>query len=119
MHVYYNVEKWVGLLNMRAHASSSSFFVSMASCNSAPRGKNERKSYTREFGVVKFYKENNLYHTHKTYSLNPKTILRWVRDEKNIEKSRKACIIGKQHTLILRNSSTENLKISERKVIAS
>ena len=63
----------------------------MASCSSAPRGKNERKSYTREFklGVVKFYKENNLYRTHKAYSLNTKTILRWVRDEKNIEKSRK------------------------------
>ena len=51
-----------------------------------------RKSYTREFKleVVKFYRENNLYQTAKQFSLNTKTIGRWVADEDQIKKSRKA-----------------------------
>ena len=51
-----------------------------------------RKSYTREFKiqVVRFYHENNLYQTSKKFSLNTKTIGRWVRDEAKIKKSKKA-----------------------------
>jgi transposase-like protein len=51
----------------------------------------KRKSYTREFKlvVVKFYKENNLYRTSKNYSLNTKTILRWVKDVKKIKAAKK------------------------------
>ena len=48
----------------------------------------KRKSYTREFklNVVKFYRDNgnNLYKTHKMFSLNTKTILRWISSEKTI-----------------------------------
>ena len=51
-----------------------------------------RKSYTREYKleVVHFYRENNLYQTAKRFSLNTKTIRRWVADEGNIKKSKKA-----------------------------
>ena len=39
-----------------------------------------RKSYTREFklSVMKFYHEKNLYQTAKRFSINTKTIERWV-----------------------------------------
>ena len=50
----------------------------------------KRKSYTREFKlkVVTFYRENNLYQTSKLFSLNTRTILRWAKDEGQIEKAR-------------------------------
>ena len=61
-----------------------------ANLSSSSREKAKRKSYTREFKleVVKFYKEN-LYRTSKTYSLNTKTVLRWIKDEKMIKKGKK------------------------------
>ena len=39
-----------------------------------------RKSYTREYKleVVRFYREHNLYQTAKRFSLNTKTVGRWV-----------------------------------------
>ena len=45
-------------------------------------------SYTREYKleVVKFYQENNLYQTAKRFSLNTKTIGRWVADIEKIKK---------------------------------
>ena len=51
-----------------------------------------RKSYTREykFEVVRFYHQNNLYQTFKRFSLNTKTIGRWVADEGKIKNSKKA-----------------------------
>ena len=51
-----------------------------------------RKSYTREYKpeVVRFYRENNLYQTAKRFSLNTKTIGRWVADKEKIKKSKKA-----------------------------
>ena len=51
----------------------------------------KRKSYSREYKleVVKFYRENNLYQTSKKYSLNTKTVLRWVKDEHKLKKARK------------------------------
>jgi transposase-like protein len=51
-----------------------------------------RKSYTREFKleVVKFYREHNLYQMAKQFSLNTKTVGRWVADEDQRKKSRKA-----------------------------
>ena len=52
-----------------------------------------RKSYTREFklSVVNFYRDNNsnLYQTSKRFSLNTKTLLRWIGDEDGIKKSKK------------------------------
>ena len=39
---------------------------------------------------MKFYHENNLHQTAKQFSLNTKTIGRWVADEDQIKKSRKA-----------------------------
>ena len=57
------------------------------------REKLRRKSYTREFklSVVNFYREksNNLYLTSKWFSLNTKTVLRWIGDEDGIKKSKK------------------------------
>lgn len=56
-------------------------------------GSAKRKSYSREkkLLVVKFYHENdnNLYQTCKKFSLNSKTVLRWIRDKKKIKKSSK------------------------------
>ena len=51
-----------------------------------------RKSYTREYKleVVRFYRENNLYQTAKRFSLDTKTIRRWVADEEKIKKIKKA-----------------------------
>ena len=51
-----------------------------------------RKSYTREYKleVVRFYREHNLYQTAKRFSLNTKTVGRWVADEEKIKKSKKA-----------------------------
>ena len=51
-----------------------------------------RKSYTREYKleVVRFYHEHNLYQTSKRFSLNTKTIGRWVADKEKIKKSKKA-----------------------------
>ena len=51
-----------------------------------------KKSYTREYKleVVRFYHQNNLYRTSKRFSLNTKTIGRWVADEEKIKKSKKA-----------------------------
>ena len=53
----------------------------------------KRKSYTREYklNVIKFYRDNdnNLYKTHKIFSLNTKTILRWITSEEIIRKSAK------------------------------
>ena len=51
-----------------------------------------RMSYTREFKleVVKFYRKNNLYQTAKRFSLNTKTIGRWVADVEKIKNSKKA-----------------------------
>ena len=50
----------------------------------------KRKSYTREFklNVVKFYHDNgnNLYKTHKMFSLNRKMILQWISSEKRVPK---------------------------------
>ena len=39
--------------------------------------------------VVCFYRENNLYQTAKWFSLNTKTIRRWVADEEKIKKASK------------------------------
>ena len=49
-----------------------------------------RKSYTREFklDVVWHYHNWNLYRTMKHFGLNTKTILRWVRQEKELILSR-------------------------------
>ena len=57
----------------------------------APEAKIPRKSYTREFklSVVAFYKNNNLYRTSKYFSLNTKTVLRWVANETKITESPK------------------------------
>ena len=54
--------------------------------------KKGRKSYTREYKleVVRFYRENNLYQTAKRYSLNTKTVGRWVADYEKIKDSRKS-----------------------------
>ena len=54
--------------------------------------KAKRKSYTREYKllVVQFYKENNLYQTAKKFSLNTRTIGRWVSDVEKIRKSKKS-----------------------------
>ena len=57
-----------------------------------PLVKRSRMSYTREYKleVVKFYRENNVYKTAKRFSLNTKTIGRWVADAEKIKKSKKA-----------------------------
>jgi transposase-like protein len=64
----------------------------MAECFGAPL-KTTRKSYTREekLKTVGYYKENNLYKTCKQFNLNSKTVLRWVKDEPKIKKSKSGC----------------------------
>ena len=61
-------------------------------------GKGKRKSYTREtkLKVVEYYRahESNLYKTSKTFQLNTKTVLRWIKDEKKIRDGKK----GSKHT---------------------
>ena len=56
-------------------------------------GKGKRKSYTREtkLKVVEYYRahESNLYKTSKTFQLNTKTVLRWIKDEKKIRDGKK------------------------------
>ena len=53
----------------------------------------KRKSYAREekLRIVNSYYENgkNLYQTCKTFSMNSKTVLRWIKDEEKIRKSKK------------------------------
>ena len=46
-----------------------------------------RKSYARDFKltVVNHYRENNLYQTSRRFSLNLKTVLRWVADEEKLK----------------------------------
>ena len=65
----------------------------MATFSETGLEKLRRKSYTREFklSVVKFYRENNnnLYQISKRFSLNTKTLLRWIGDEEGIKKSKK------------------------------
>ena len=55
--------------------------------------KKKRKSYTREekIRVVQFYHDNgkNLYQACKKFSLNSKTVLRWIKDEPAIRESKK------------------------------
>ena len=55
--------------------------------------KKTRKSYTRDekLKVASFYKENgsNLYRTCKEFDLNSKTVLRWIKDEEKIKKSKR------------------------------
>ena len=67
--------------------------MATVSCSQTDREKLQRKSYTREFklSVVKFYRENNnnFYQTSKRFSLNTKTVLRWIGDEEGIKKSKK------------------------------
>ena len=50
-----------------------------------------RKSYTREYKLemVRFYREHNLYQTAKRFSLNTKTVGRWVSNEEKIKKSKR------------------------------
>lgn len=50
-----------------------------------------RKSYTREYKleVVRFFRYHNLYQTAKRFSLNMKTVGRWVADEEKIQQSKK------------------------------
>ena len=47
---------------------------------------------------MKFYRDNgnNLYKTHKMFSLNTKTILRWISSEKTIRKSAKRSKLAKK-----------------------
>ena len=53
----------------------------------------KRKSYKREekLHVVKFYYSNgnNLYQTCKAFSLNSRTVKRWIDNEEHIEESKK------------------------------
>ena len=53
--------------------------------------KTRMKRYTREFKleVEAFYRNNNLYQTSMKFSLNTKTILRWIRNNKLIDTSKK------------------------------
>ena len=61
-------------------------------------GKGKRKSYTREtkLKVVEYYRahESNLYKTSKTFQLNTKTVLRWMKDAKIRDGTEK----GSKHT---------------------
>ena len=54
-------------------------------------GKQKRQSYKRErkLEVIAFYHSSNLYKTSREFSLNTKTILRWVKDEQKIRGSKK------------------------------
>ena len=53
--------------------------------------KKTRKSYSREekLKVVKYYHDNgkNLYQTCKRFSMNSKSVMRWVKDEEKIRGS--------------------------------
>ena len=53
--------------------------------------KQKRQSYKRErkLEVIAFYHSSNLYKTSREFSLNTKTILRWVKDEQKIRGSKK------------------------------
>ena len=54
--------------------------------------KKGRKSYSREkLKVVKYYHDNgkNLYKTCKRFSMNSKSVMRWVKDEEKIRGSNK------------------------------
>ena len=68
--------------------------ASVLPSNGSDSGKAKRKSYTREFKltVINHYCENNLYQTSKRFSLNTKTILRWVADEEKLKKGSKCTI---------------------------
>ena len=88
----------VSIIIYRA-AKSTPFFFVMAAVGlqqtldgRALEAPKTRKSYSREFklSVVKFYHENNLYQTAKQFSINTKTIGRWVAGEEQIKSSRKA-----------------------------
>ena len=61
--------------------------------SSTPVRKRKRKSYTREekIKVVNSYYScgQNLYQTCKTFSMNSKTIIRWIKDEEKIRDSKK------------------------------
>ena len=55
--------------------------------------KRSGRSYTREekkIGVLKWYNENdcNLYKTCKKFTLNTKTVQRWMKDEEKIKNSK-------------------------------
>jgi transposase-like protein len=53
----------------------------------------KRKSYSREekLKIVRYYyaSESNLYQTCKAFSLNSKTVKRWIDNEEKIEESKK------------------------------
>jgi transposase-like protein len=51
--------------------------------------------------VVNHYCENNLYQTSKRFSLNTKTILRWVADKEKQNKAKK----GSKHTITVRKAA--------------
>ena len=74
--------------------------------------KRKRKSYTREekVKVVNSYYANdrNLYQTCKQFSMNSKTVLRWIRDEEKIRDSKK----GSKRVKFER--SAENHEVEER-----
>ena len=55
------------------------------------QAKRSRMSYSREYKleVVKAYHETNLYQTAKRFSLNTRTIERWVADIEKINKSKR------------------------------
>ena len=69
----------------------SSMAEAQSSLHSSKKG--QRKSYTREekLKVVAFYKENNsnLYRTCQQFDMNSKTVLKWVRSEEDIKKSKR------------------------------
>ena len=58
-------------------------------------GKQKRQSYKRErkLEVTAFYHSSNLYKTSREFSLNTKTILRWVKDEQKIRGSKKGSFL--------------------------
>ena len=66
--------------------------------------KRSRRSYTREekIRVVSWYKENdsNLYKTCKKFTLNTKTVMRWIKDEEKIKKSKK----GTKRVMFIRSA---------------
>ncbi len=78
--------------------------------------KMRRKSYTREFKlevVVKYYRENSLYRTSKFYSLNTKTVLRWVKDETMLKKAKKGSKKYLQHFRKAAHPEVEEIFYSE------
>lgn len=78
-----------------ATAASSLVQTRLDGGNNETGGKAWRKSYSREtkLDIISFYHVNarNLYQTAKKFSLNTKTILRWLKDEENIRESKKCC----------------------------